>query len=104
MAGEDGNFDAKVAVIETVDRALPDLLKLQPDVLCITGDHSTPVLMKQHSWHPVPALIRGPWCGADHAPRFHEKAARIGSLGTIESRHLMTLLLANAGRLDKFGA
>lgn len=104
MAGEDGNFDAKVAVIETVDRALPDLLRLEPHVLCITGDHSTPVLMKQHSWHPVPALIRGPWCGADHAPRFHEKASRIGSLGTVESRHLMALLLANAGRLDKFGA
>lgn len=104
MAGEDGNFDAKVAAIEAVDRDLPLLLGLSPDVLCITGDHSTPVLVKQHSWHPVPALIHGRWCGADHSPRFHEKTARLGSLGTVESRHLMALLLANAGRLDKFGA
>jgi 2,3-bisphosphoglycerate-independent phosphoglycerate mutase len=104
MAGEDGNFDAKVRAIESVDRDLPALMSLAPDVLCVTGDHSTPVLVKQHSWHPVPAMILARWCGADGAPRFHEKAARAGSVGTIESRHLMPLLLANAGRLDKFGA
>ena len=104
MAGEDGNFKAKVAAIETVDQALPALLSLQPDVLCITGDHSTPVLVKGHSWHPVPVLVHGRWCGADEAARFHEKSARTGSLGTFASRHLMAVLLANAGRLDKFGA
>ncbi len=104
MAGEDGDFDAKVATIEAVDRALPALLDLGPDVLCITGDHSTPVPMKGHSWHPVPALVASRVCGADRAPRFHEKAARLGSLGTLASRHLMAVLLANAGRLDKYGA
>jgi 2,3-bisphosphoglycerate-independent phosphoglycerate mutase len=104
MAGEDGNFDAKVATIEAVDAALPSLLGLGPDVLCVTGDHSTPVLVRGHSWHPVPVLISGGWCGADQAPRFHEKTARAGSLGVVESRHLMALLLGNAGRLDKFGA
>ncbi|HEY6865699.1 MAG TPA: 2,3-bisphosphoglycerate-independent phosphoglycerate mutase [Candidatus Eisenbacteria bacterium] len=104
MAGEDGNFEAKVAVIESVDAALPVLLTLSPDVLCVTGDHSTPVLAKGHSWHPVPVLVHGRLCGADQSPRFNEKAARAGSLGTMASRDLMAVLLANAGRLDKFGA
>jgi len=104
MAGEDGNFAAKVAAIEAVDRALPELLALKPDVLCVTGDHSTPVLVKGHSWHPVPALVAAPYCFADGFDRFHEKHARTGSIGTIESKHLMPVLLANAGRLDKFGA
>lgn len=104
MAGEDGDFGAKTAAIEAVDRALPALLELKPDVLCVTGDHSTPVPIKGHSWHPVPAMIAGPICGADGLGRFHEKAARTGSLGTLASRDLMAVLLANAGRLDKFGA
>ena len=104
MAGEDGNFAAKVTTIEDVDRALPELLKLEPDVLCITGDHSTPVLVRGHSWHPVPALVLGRWCGADRSPRFHEKTARAGSLGTLHSKDLMAVLLANAARLDKYGA
>ncbi len=104
MAGEDGNFDAKVAVIEQTDAALPKLLALKPDVLCVTGDHSTPVPMKGHSWHPVPVLVSGAFCFADGYPRFHEKACRAGSLGTLASRHLMAVLLANAGRLDKYGA
>jgi 2,3-bisphosphoglycerate-independent phosphoglycerate mutase len=104
MAGEDGNFEAKVAAIEAVDRALPELMSQGPDVMCVTGDHSTPVLMKGHSWHPVPVLIAGLRAGADGAPRFHEKAARVGSLGTFASCDLMAVLLANAGRLDKYGA
>ncbi len=104
MAGEDGDFDAKVACIEAVDRALPALLALAPGVLCVTGDHSTPVPMKGHSWHPVPVLVHSPWCGADQLPRFHEKAARGGSLGLLASRDLIAVLLANAGRLDKYGA
>jgi 2,3-bisphosphoglycerate-independent phosphoglycerate mutase len=104
MAGEDGNFAAKVATIEDVDRALPELLGLDPDVLCVTGDHSTPVPVRGHSWHPVPALVIGRWCGADRADRFHEKTARVGSLGTFPSKDLMAVLLANAARLDKYGA
>ncbi len=104
MAGEDGNFAAKVAAIEGVDGALPALLEAEPDVLCVTGDHSTPVPARGHSWHPVPVLVTGPLAGADGAARFHEKTARAGSLGTFPSRALMAVLLANAGRLDKFGA
>ncbi len=103
-AGEDGNFEAKVAAIEAVDRDLPALTALAPDVLCVTGDHSTPVLVKQHSWHPLPVMVLGPVCGADLSPRFHEKTARAGSLGVLASKDLMAVLLANAGRLDKYGA
>ncbi|HTM56919.1 MAG TPA: 2,3-bisphosphoglycerate-independent phosphoglycerate mutase [Candidatus Udaeobacter sp.] len=104
MAGEDGSFEGKVAAIESVDQALPELLDAKPDVLCVTGDHSTPVPARGHSWHPVPVLIHAPLAGADRAPRFHETAARAGSLGTLASRDLMAVLLANAGRLDKYGA
>jgi 2,3-bisphosphoglycerate-independent phosphoglycerate mutase len=104
MAGEDGNFGAKVEAIEQVDEALPTLLERKPDVLCITGDHSTPVLVRGHSWHPVPLLVHGRHCGADGATRFHEKSVRMGSLNILASKDLMAVLLANAGRLDKFGA
>ncbi|HYM80909.1 MAG TPA: 2,3-bisphosphoglycerate-independent phosphoglycerate mutase [Candidatus Limnocylindria bacterium] len=104
MAGEDGDFAAKVAAIEEVDAVLPVLLAALPDVLCVTGDHSTPVLARAHSWHPVPVLVHGPLCGADQAPRFHERTARAGSLGVFASKDLMAVLLANAGRLDKYGA
>jgi len=104
MAGEDGDFDAKVAAIEEVDAALPALLARRPDVLCVTGDHSTPVAVRGHSWHPVPVLVLGAWAGADGADRFHERHARAGSLGTLASKDLMAVLLANAGRLDKYGA
>jgi len=104
MAGEDGNFDAKVAAIEAVDAALPALVALRPDVIAVTGDHSTPVPVKGHSWHPVPVFVHAKWCGADGAARFHEKSARAGSLGDLASRDLIAILLANAGRLDKYGA
>jgi len=70
----------------------------------VTGDHSTPVPVRGHSWHPVPALITGPYCGADRSARFHEKTARAGSLGLLASHDLIAVLLANAGRLDKYGA
>src|SRR5260221_4631242 len=104
MAGEDGSFEAKVAAIETTDAALPQLLALRPDVLAITGDHSTPVPMRGHSWHPVPVLVRSAVCFADAVPRFHEKACRSGSLGDLASKDLIAILLPNAGRLAKYGA
>jgi 2,3-bisphosphoglycerate-independent phosphoglycerate mutase len=104
MAGEDGNFAAKQAVIEATDAALPKLLALKPDVLCLTGDHSTPCLMKGHSWHPVPVLIHGAWCFADGCERFTEKHCRTGSFAGLRSMDLMPVLMANAARLDKYGA
>lgn len=103
-AGEDGNLDAKVAVIEEVDAQLPDLLALEPDVLAITGDHSTPAPMKAHSWHPVPLLLNSARCFIDECTLFNETAAIRGHLGTFPAQDLMALMLANAGRLKKFGA
>ena len=103
--GEDGDFDGKVAVIEEVDAALPALLDLQPDVLVVTGDHSTPATWKAHSWHPVPTLL---WAPATHMPdgaeSFGERAAMSGALGQFQATDLLPLMLAHAGRLDKFGA
>ncbi|MEX2161013.1 MAG: 2,3-bisphosphoglycerate-independent phosphoglycerate mutase [Anaerolineales bacterium] len=103
--GEDGNFDGKVKIIDGVDQALPDLLALKPDVIAITGDHSTPVPLRMHSWHPVPLLL---WSAAnifpDEQTRFGERYCAKGGLGTIPATDLMPLLLAHAGRLEKFGA
>ena len=104
MAGEDGDLAAKVAVIEEVDALLPRLLELEPDVLAITGDHSTPAPMKAHSWHPVPLLVSSELCFVDDCERFTEVEAIRGAVGTIPSSELMGLLLANAGKLAKFGA
>jgi len=104
QAGEDGNAAAKRQVIEEVDAAIPALLALAPTVLAITGDHSTPAPMKAHSFHPVPLLLASPLAFVDDATRFTERAAIHGHLGTFPSRELVTLLLAHAGRLAKFGA
>jgi len=104
-AGEDGDFDRKVAVIEQVDAALPVLLGARPDALVITGDHSTPCCMKLHSWHPVPVLLHSARCNAaGGAARFTEHQCVAGTLGTFHAKHLMPLMLANAGLLDKYGA
>jgi 2,3-bisphosphoglycerate-independent phosphoglycerate mutase len=103
--GEDGNYDGKLKVIESVDQALPALLDLKPDVIAITGDHSTPVPMRSHSWHPVPLLV---WSAANMFPddqsSFGEQACSRGGLGTIPATDIMPLSLAHAGRLEKFGA
>ncbi|HXT51701.1 MAG TPA: 2,3-bisphosphoglycerate-independent phosphoglycerate mutase [Thermoanaerobaculia bacterium] len=110
QAGEDGNLAQKVAAIEEVDAALLTLVALQPDVIAVTGDHSTPAPMKGHSFHPVPLLLAGPHghgrqtVFVDEADRFDEVVATCGHLGTFPSRALMALLLAHVGRLQKFGA
>ena len=103
-AGEDGNFDAKVAAIEEVDAVIPSIMDLQPDVICVTGDHSTPSPLKAHSWHPVPFLMWGANVGLDSVDRFNEEDACAGAFGHILGKDLMPLMLAAAGRLAKFGA
>jgi len=103
-AGEDGNLEKKVKAIEEVDSLIPRITALSPDVLAITGDHSTPTPLKSHSWHPVPVLIYSKVCGADGIEAFTEKECNHGSLGIFPMKHLMPLLLANAGRLAKYGA
>jgi 2,3-bisphosphoglycerate-independent phosphoglycerate mutase len=104
MFGEDGNFEAKKKAIEEVDAALPILLQKNPDVLAITGDHSTPCVMKGHSWHPQPVLLRSAFSGSDKLDRFTETGANMGSLGLFEAKFLIRLMQANARMFDKFGA
>ena len=103
-AGEDGDFQRKVQVIEEVDRALPTILKLKPDVIVVTGDHSTPAMLKGHSWHPVPALLYSKVCRPDKETEFSESACLTGGLGRIPATSLMPLAMANALKLTKFGA
>lgn len=103
-SGEDADFQEKVEVIEAVDRLIPLVRELHPDVLVVSADHSTPALMGKHSWHPVPVTICGQYARVDGVETFDEYACEFGTLGTRPGVHLMGLALANAGRMKKFGA
>jgi len=103
-AGEDGDFDRKVKVLEQIDAALPELISLEPDVLVVTGDHSTPAVLKGHSWHPVPVLLCSKYCRHDAVQSFSEPAFIAGGLGRIYATQIMPLAMANALKLAKFGA
>jgi 2,3-bisphosphoglycerate-independent phosphoglycerate mutase len=103
-AGEDGDFARKVKVLEQVDSIIPSLTSLKPDVLIVTGDHSTPAVYSGHSWHPVPVLICAEHCRKDAVWRFSEPTFLAGGLGRISSTQIMPLAMANAGKLKKFGA
>ena len=102
--GEDGNFAGKVAAIQEVDRLLPDILALKPDVIAVTGDHSTPALLKAHSWHPVPFALRSAYVIPDQVDRYSERACGRGTLGVFPSQAAMRLMMANALKLQKYGA
>jgi 2,3-bisphosphoglycerate-independent phosphoglycerate mutase len=102
--GEDGNFAGKVKVLEQIDSALPALTALKPDVLVVTGDHSTPAVYGGHSWHPVPVVIYGKYCRPDKVKEFSETAFLAGGLGRMHATDIMPLALANARKLTKFGA
>lgn len=102
--GEDGNFDGKVHVIEEADEALNDILALKPDVVLISGDHSTPWALKAHSWHEVPVLLWSEYIRPDSVDAFGERPCMQGGLGHICHPDMVPLMMANAGRLTKFGA
>jgi 2,3-bisphosphoglycerate-independent phosphoglycerate mutase len=102
--GEDGNFAGKVAVIEHVDELLPEIVALKPNVLVVTGDHSTPWSLKSHSWHELPVLLRSDHIRQDGVEAFGERAAMAGGLGHLRHVDLMPLMMAHAGRLVKYGA
>ena len=104
LFGEDGNFEGKRQAIEAVDRVVPQIVDLRPDVLVVTGDHSTPASMRAHSWHPVPVLLWAARCRPDELKTFGERACLRGGLGRQLMRHLMALALAHGGRLTKYGA
>jgi 2,3-bisphosphoglycerate-independent phosphoglycerate mutase len=102
--GEDGNFDAKVKRTEELDACVPKIMQLGPSVFVCTGDHSTPAMLASHSWHPVPTLLWAKNCRTDRCESFGEAECLKGGLGQFEAKYLMTLALANAGRLQKYGA
>jgi len=102
--GELGDFDGKVKAIEEVDALLPRISALKPDVIIVGGDHSSPAVLKSHSWHPVPVLIYSPFVCPDEIAEFGERACRRGSLGTIPATNIMPIALANASRIIKYGA
>ena len=103
-AGEDGDFARKVKIIEQADNALSELISIEPDVIVVTGDHSTPALLKGHSWHPVPILLYSKWCRPDRVSEFSESACLSGGLGRFPATQTMPLAMANALKLTKFGA
>ena len=104
MFGEDGNFHGKVRAIEEVDEFIPDLLDLEPDVLVVTGDHSTPSILKSHSWHPNPIVLFSKFIRTDAVERFNERSCLLGGLGRFPATGIMPLMLANALKLKKYGA
>jgi len=103
-SGEDGDFSRKVEILEEIDRLMPLILDVHPDVLVVTADHSTPSTMGRHSWHPVPVLIHSGFSRVDDVNAFNESSCLHGSLGIRPGLHLMGLALAHAGRLRKYGA
>jgi 2,3-bisphosphoglycerate-independent phosphoglycerate mutase len=102
--GEDGNFAAKVEMIERLDSELPKVKGLNPDVLIVTGDHSTPSMLRSHSWHPVPVLLWSKTCRPDAVVEFGETYCLRGGLGQFQAKYLMSMAMAHAGRLGKYGA
>jgi 2,3-bisphosphoglycerate-independent phosphoglycerate mutase len=103
-AGEDGDFERKVSILEHVDELVPAILDLRPEVLIVIGDHSTPALLKSHSWHPVPTLLHSRYCRADQTDEFSERGCSRGALGRFLAIDLMPIAMANALRLAKYGA
>jgi 2,3-bisphosphoglycerate-independent phosphoglycerate mutase len=103
-AGEDGDFMGKVAAIEEVDSLIPRLMALKPDVVIVSGDHSSPAVLKSHSWHPVPTLLYGKYVRPDGITQFGERACARGSLGVLPAKDVMPIALANARRITKYGA
>ena len=102
--GEDGNFTAKVEMIERLDAEIPKVRALAPDVLIVTGDHSTPSKLRSHSWHPVPVVLWAPTCRPDAVSEFGEAQCLAGGLGQFQAMYLLPLAMAHAGRLGKYGA
>jgi 2,3-bisphosphoglycerate-independent phosphoglycerate mutase len=102
--GEQGDFEGKVKAIEEVDTFIPRLMALHPDVVIVCGDHSSPAVLKSHSWHPVPVLIFSPFVRANQPSEFGERACSQGSLGVFPAVDLIAIAMANAGRLAKYGA
>ena len=102
-AGEDGDFEAKVQALEDLDPLIPRIRELNPDVLMVAGDHSTPAIMAAHSWHPVPFMLHSKLTRGEGVPGFDERACNTGSIGSIPATYVMLLAMSHAGKLTKYG-
>ena len=102
-AGEDGDFDAKVKRLEELDPLIPEIRKLNPDVLLVAGDHATPAIMASHSWHPVPFMLHSKLTKGEGIKAFDERSCSQGSVGSILATQVMLLAMSHAGKLTKFG-
>lgn len=103
-AGEDGDFDAKVAALERIDGIVPEIAGTDPDVLVVTGDHSTPAALAKHSWHPVPVMLHGATARVGGTASFTEAECARGVLSRLPMMALMPMALGHAGKLKKYGA
>ena len=102
-AGEDGDFAAKVETLENLDPLIPRIRELEPDVLMVAGDHSTPAIMAAHSWHPVPFMLNSRLTKGEGVAAFDERECGRGSIGSIHATNVMLLALSHSGKLTKFG-
>jgi 2,3-bisphosphoglycerate-independent phosphoglycerate mutase len=106
VAGHDGDFRMKVRVVESIDMMLGIILKdIKEDVVvALTCDHSTPVVVKEHSADPVPVTISGGGARVDGVREFDEISCASGALGRMRGMDLMPTMLGMADRARKFGA
>lgn len=104
VAGHDGDPILKKSVIERVDRAIAPLKnQLENTAIAITGDHSTPCEMKDHSGDHLPILFVTSGNLRDRVKRFDEISCMEGGL-EINSTNVMDYLLQISDRSDKYGA
>lgn len=86
--GHDGNYEAKRASIEAIDKfffsRLLSHIDLSNVLIIVTSDHATPWYLKSHSDDPVPIMFSNTSIRESYE-KFDEAACSKGSLGIIES-------------------
>ncbi|MHB9002936.1 MAG: alkaline phosphatase family protein, partial [Coriobacteriia bacterium] len=94
-AGHAGDYAAKVAAIEAIDRdVLSHVLRYDGDIRVLAmPDHPTPVALKTHVGEPVPFVLYGPGISHNGAEEYTEAAATATGLGVEPGRGVMDLLL-----------
>ncbi len=105
-ASHDGNHEEKVLAIERTDTMVGKILAEVRDkvVIALTGDHTTPVLVGEHTCDPVPILFWSNFIRPDSVKQFSEIDAPHGALHSIRGIDVMPLLLGYAGYIEKIGA
>lgn len=83
----DKDCKGKVSFIEKVDKYLPKLTS-KADYIIITGDHSTPCTLGEHSADPVPFMLWGNDVDPDDC-KFDDWNSKKGRLGIFYGKELM---------------